>query len=203
MEATHVGQDTMLARIVGMVGAAQRSRAPIQALADRVARYFVPTVVAVALAAFVIWLAVGPEPRLIYALVAAVSVLIIACPCALGLATPMSVMTATGRGAQVGVLIKDATALERLARVDTLVVDKTGTLTEGRPVLTDVIARPAHEEAEILRDLRAGRPVGPPRRRRYVTAFQRARKFGRAAMSMDVAAQQPSAPACYRATATS
>ncbi len=133
-----------------MVGTAQRSRAPIQGLADRVSRVFVPTVVAVAITAFIVWLAVGPEPSLIFALVSAVSVLIIACPCALGLATPMSIMTATGRGAQTGVLIKDATALERMARVDTLVVDKTGTLTEGQPVLTDVLAREPFTEEEIL-----------------------------------------------------
>lgn len=150
MEATHVGQETVLARIVDMVGAAQRSRAPIQGLADRVARYFVPTVVLVALIAFSLWLWLGPDPRLAYAIVAAVSVLIIACPCALGLATPMSIMTATGRGAQAGVLIKDATALERLAGVDTLVVDKTGTLTEGRPALTDVVALAPFSEDEVL-----------------------------------------------------
>ena len=133
MEAQKVGGDTMLARIVDMVASAQRSRAPIQGLADRVASYFVPTVVLVAIIAFVVWATVGPPPSMVHALVAAVSVLIIACPCALGLATPMSIMTATGRGAQSGVLIKDAESLERFAKVDTLVVDKTGTLTEALP----------------------------------------------------------------------
>jgi Cu+-exporting ATPase len=133
MQAEKVGEETMLARIVEMVSQAQRSRAPIQGLADRVASWFVPTVVSVAAIAFVAWLSFGPAPALIFAIVAAVSVLIIACPCALGLATPMSIMTATGRGAQAGVLIKDAEALERMAKVDTLIVDKTGTLTEGRP----------------------------------------------------------------------
>ncbi|HEY5644787.1 MAG TPA: heavy metal translocating P-type ATPase [Pseudomonadales bacterium] len=150
MEALHVGGETMLARIVGMVSAAQRSRAPIQGLADRVSAVFVPAVVAVAVIAFVVWLLVGPEPSLVYALISAVSVLIIACPCALGLATPMSIMTATGRGAQSGVLIRDATALERMARVDTVVIDKTGTLTEGRPVLTDVVALADFDEQRIL-----------------------------------------------------
>jgi len=151
MEASHVGAETVLARIVEMVGSAQRSRAPIQGLADRVARWFVPIVVAVAVTAFVIWWSFGPEPSFVYALISAVSVLIIACPCALGLATPMSIMTATGRGAQAGVLIKDATALERMARVDTLVVDKTGTLTEGRPELTDVLALDPLSESDVLR----------------------------------------------------
>lgn len=150
IEATNVGDETMLAKIVGMVSAAQRSRAPIQGLADRVAGYFVPTVVAVAIVAFFIWLFFGPEPALAFAIVSAVSVLIIACPCALGLATPMSIMTATGRGAQAGVLIKEAEALERLARVDTLIVDKTGTLTEGQPKLTDVVALGEISENEIL-----------------------------------------------------
>jgi Cu+-exporting ATPase len=138
--AEKVGSETVLARIVDMVGKAQRSRAPIQALADRVAGAFVPAVVSVAILAFAAWALFGPEPALIHALVAAVSVLIIACPCALGLATPMSIMTATGRGAQAGVLIREAEALERFSTVDTLVVDKTGTLTEGKPTLTDVIA---------------------------------------------------------------
>ncbi|MBO6754735.1 MAG: heavy metal translocating P-type ATPase [Roseibium sp.] len=150
MKATHVGAETMLAKIVEMVAAAQRTRAPIQGLADKVAQYFVPTVVAVALIAFVTWLAVGPEPALVYAVVASVSVLIIACPCALGLATPMSIMTATGRGAQAGVLVKNAEALERLAKVDTVIVDKTGTLTEGRPDVSDVIALGAWAEADVL-----------------------------------------------------
>ena len=150
MEAKRVGSDTMLAKIVDMVAAAQRSRAPIQGLADKVAGYFVPTVVLSAVAAFVVWFLVGPAPSLVYAVVAAVSVLIIACPCALGLATPMSIMTATGRGAQSGVLIKDAEALERLARVDTVIVDKTGTLTEGRPVLADVIALGNLAEDDLL-----------------------------------------------------
>jgi len=139
MQAQRVGEETLLSRIVAMVASAQRSRAPIQGMADRVASYFVPTVVLVAVAAFVIWLLVGPQPALVFAIVSAVSVLIIACPCALGLATPMSIMTATGRGAQAGVLIKEAEALERMAKVDTLIVDKTGTLTEGKPELTDVI----------------------------------------------------------------
>ncbi|MBJ3763724.1 heavy metal translocating P-type ATPase [Maribius pontilimi] len=139
MEAQAVGAETTLARIVQMVSRAQRSRAPIQGLADRVASFFVPAVVAVSIAAFVAWLAFGPDASLGFAVAAAVSVLIIACPCALGLATPISIMVATGRGAQAGVLIRDAEALERFAECDVLVVDKTGTLTEGRPVLTDVV----------------------------------------------------------------
>jgi Cu+-exporting ATPase len=138
IRAERVGRDTLLARIVRMVGEAQRSRAPIQRLADIVAAYFVPAVVGVAVASFVVWLLVGPEPRLAYALVAAVSVLIIACPCALGLATPMSIMVGTGHGATAGVLIRNAEALEQLEKVDTLVVDKTGTLTEGKPRLVTV-----------------------------------------------------------------
>lgn len=139
IRAMKVGDETVLAKIVSMVASAQRSRAPIQALADRVASYFVPTVVLVAVVAFLIWLFVGPNPSFVFAIVSAVSVLIIACPCALGLATPMSIMTATGRGAQAGILIKDAEALERLANVDVLVVDKTGTLTLGKPELNDVV----------------------------------------------------------------
>ncbi len=150
IEAARVGDETMLSRIVAMVASAQRSRAPIQGMADRVASYFVPAVVSVAVLAFFVWLFVGPSPAFVFAIVSAVSVLIIACPCALGLATPMSIMTATGRGAQAGVLIKDAEALERMARVDTLVVDKTGTLTEGRPVLTDVAAFGAFDDSEVL-----------------------------------------------------
>ncbi|OOY17444.1 heavy metal translocating P-type ATPase [Thioclava sp. DLFJ4-1] len=146
MEAQAVGSETTLSRIVEMVGKAQRSRAPIQGLADRVSLYFVPAVVICAILAFIAWLAFGPSPALGYATVAAVSVLIIACPCALGLATPMSVMVGTGRGASAGVLIRDAEALERFAKVDTLIVDKTGTLTEGKPALTDVIADGASEE---------------------------------------------------------
>ena len=133
--ADRVGAGTLLAQIVRMVGEAQRSRAPIQRLADRISAYFVPAVVFVAILAFVLWVSAGPEPRLAHAVVAAVAVLIIACPCALGLATPMAIMVGTGRGATAGVLVKQAEALERLERVDTLVVDKTGTLTEGRPVL--------------------------------------------------------------------
>jgi P-type Cu+ transporter len=140
MEARKVGAETMLARIVALVAEAQRSRAPIQSLADRVAAYFVPAVVAIAVLAFFAWLVFGPSPSLAYAVVAAVSVLIIACPCALGLATPISIMVATGRGAREGVLVRHAEALERLAAVDTVIVDKTGTLTEGKPALTDVKA---------------------------------------------------------------
>ncbi|MGI9510742.1 MAG: heavy metal translocating P-type ATPase, partial [Geminicoccaceae bacterium] len=150
MRADRVGADTMLAKIVDLVAKAQRSRAPVQALADRVAAWFVPSVVAIAILAFIAWLAFGPSPTITYALVAAVSVLIIACPCALGLATPMSIMVATGRGAQAGVLVRDAEALERLAKVDCLVIDKTGTLTEGHPTLTDCRPAVGFEESELL-----------------------------------------------------
>jgi P-type Cu+ transporter len=150
MKAETVGSETMLSAIVEMVAKAQRSRAPIQGLADRVSGWFVPAVVLVAIASFIVWALFGPEPSMAYAIVSAVSVLIIACPCALGLATPMSVMTATGRGAQAGVLIKDAEALERLARVDTLIVDKTGTLTEGKPKLTEIIAAEGFGEVDVL-----------------------------------------------------
>jgi Cu+-exporting ATPase len=151
MRAERVGRETLLARIVQLVAEAQRSRAPIQRLADSVAAWFVPAVVGVAALAFVGWAAFGPEPRFAYALVAAVSVLIIACPCALGLATPMSIMVGGGRGASAGVLVKDAEALEALQRVDTLVVDKTGTLTEGRPRLAAVAGVDGTDEAEVLR----------------------------------------------------
>ena len=151
MRAERVGADTLLAQIVRMVSEAQRSRAPIQKLADRVSGYFVPAVVAVAVVTFIIWATAGPEPRLAYALVNAVAVLIIACPCALGLATPMSIMVGTGRGATAGVLIKNAEALEVLEKVDTLVVDKTGTLTAGKPRLAAVVAVEGVDEAELLR----------------------------------------------------
>jgi Cu+-exporting ATPase len=150
MRAERVGSDTLLAQIVRMVSEAQRSRAPIQRLADVVSSYFVPTVVLVAVVTFIIWGLFGPEPRMAYALVNAVAVLIIACPCALGLATPMSIMVGTGRGATAGVLIRNAEALEVLEKVDTLVVDKTGTLTEGKPRLTTVVALPDHSESELL-----------------------------------------------------
>ena len=151
IEAIRVGSDTMLAQIVQMVTNAQRSRAPIQKYADKVAGLFVPVVIAIAALSFVAWAIWGPAPALSYALVAAVAVLIIACPCALGLATPMSIMTATGRGAQAGVLIKNAEALERFEKVDTLIVDKTGTLTQGKPRLVAVLPEGGHEEAEVLR----------------------------------------------------
>jgi P-type Cu+ transporter len=151
MRAERVGGDTLLAQIVRMVSEAQRSRAPIQKLADLVSSYFVPAVVTVAVITFAVWAMVGPEPRLAFALVNAVAVLIIACPCALGLATPMSIMVGTGRGATAGVLIKNAEALEILEKVDTLVVDKTGTLTEGKPRLVSVIALEGHDEAGVLR----------------------------------------------------
>ncbi|ANK89070.1 MULTISPECIES: heavy metal translocating P-type ATPase [unclassified Rhizobium] len=150
MSAEKVGADTVLSRIVDMVAKAQRSRAPIQGAVDRVSAVFVPAVVAIAILAFVVWAAIGPEPSLANALLAAVAVLIIACPCALGLATPMSIMIATGRGAGEGVLIKDAEALERFSKVDTLIVDKTGTLTEGNPVLTDIVAVGGVEENRLL-----------------------------------------------------
>ena len=151
MRADKIGRDTLLSQIVQMVATAQRSRAPIQRLADRVAGLFVPTVIAVALIAFAAWALFGPEPRFAYGLVAAVSVLIIACPCALGLATPMSIMVGIGRGAQAGVLIKNAEALERMEKIDTLVIDKTGTLTEGKPKVVAVIALPGFDEASVLR----------------------------------------------------
>ncbi|MEZ5967511.1 MAG: copper-translocating P-type ATPase [Hyphomonas sp.] len=150
MTATHVGDETLLARIVKMVAAAQRSRAPIQGLADTVSGWFVPTVVLVALVTFAIWLAIGPEPRFAHALVNAVAVLIIACPCALGLATPMSIMVATGKGAQAGVLVRNADALETMEKVDTLVVDKTGTLTEGHPELVTVEPVGGISEQDLL-----------------------------------------------------
>lgn len=151
IEARRVGADTVLSQIVEMVAKAQRSRAPIQKLADSVAGKFVPAVIGVAVIAFIVWSFVGPEPAMAYALVSAVAVLIIACPCALGLATPMSIMTATGRGAQAGVLIKNAEALERFAQVDTLIVDKTGTLTVGKPKLASVLSQEGLDENELLR----------------------------------------------------
>jgi Cu+-exporting ATPase len=150
MEAQKVGAETVLSQIIRMVAEAQRSRAPIQKLADVVAGYFVPVVIGIALIAFVIWYFFGPEPRLAHALIAAVSVLIIACPCALGLATPMSIMVATGKGATMGVLFKNAEAIETLRKVTTLVVDKTGTLTEGKPKLVEVIAAPGIDKNKVL-----------------------------------------------------
>ncbi|NWG23683.1 MAG: heavy metal translocating P-type ATPase [Pseudorhodoplanes sp.] len=151
VEARKVGRDTMLAQIVQLVAQAQRSRAPIQRMADQVSGWFVPAVIATALVAFGAWALWGPEPRLSYGLVAAVAVLIIACPCALGLATPMSIMVGVGRGAQTGVLIRDAEALERMETVDTLVVDKTGTLTEGRPAVTAIVPADGWSETDLLR----------------------------------------------------
>ena len=151
MKAEKVGRGTMLAQIVQMVAAAQRSRAPVQRLADRVASWFVPAVIVIAFISFAAWAAYGPEPRFVYGLVAAVTVLIIACPCALGLATPMSIMVGIGRGALAGILIKNAEALERMERVDTLVIDKTGTLTEGKPKVVAVVPAAGVADAEILR----------------------------------------------------
>jgi len=173
MRAERVGADTLLAQIVGLVAEAQRSRAPLQRVADRVAAWFVPAVVAVAAVAFAVWAAVGPEPRLAHALIAAVSVLIIACPCALGLATPISIMVASGRGAQSGVLFRDATAIETLREIDTLVVDKTGTLTEGRPSLRTVVPRGGRTEADALALAAAlERPSEHPLARAIVGAAQ-------------------------------
>ncbi|MBC7312928.1 MAG: copper-translocating P-type ATPase, partial [Rhizobium sp.] len=151
MEAGRVGADTMLSQIVKMVAEAQRSRAPIQRLADQVSGWFVPIVVLIALASFLLWVFLGPEPRFAHGLVAAVAVLIIACPCALGLATPMSIMVGVGKGASLGVLIKNAEALERFEKVDTLVLDKTGTLTEGQPRLTAIVPAPGLSDADVLR----------------------------------------------------
>src|SRR6185312_1169721 len=150
MRAERIGADTMLAHIIQMVAEAQRSRAPIQRLADRVSAWFVPAVILVAIGAFVVWMVLGPAPQLAYALVAAVSVLIIACPCALGLATPMSIMVGVGRGATAGVLIKNAEALETLERIDTLVVDKTGTLTEGKPRVVAIEPAGETDESTLL-----------------------------------------------------
>src|SRR4029453_11791339 len=151
MRAERIGRDTLLAQIVHMVSEAQRSRAPIQRLADVVSSYFVPAIVLVAVLTFIGRGGWGPEPRLAYGLVNALAVLIIACPCALGLATPMSIMVATGRGAMAGVLVKNAEALELIEKVDTLTVDKTGTLTEGKPRLTVVKAVPGFSEGDVLR----------------------------------------------------
>jgi Cu+-exporting ATPase len=151
MKAEKIGNDTLLARIVQMVGNAQRSRAPIQRVADTVAGYFVPAVLLSAVLTFVVWAVWGPEPRFAFALVNAVAVLIIACPCALGLATPMSIMVGVGRGAQLGILVRDAVALERLEKIDTLAIDKTGTLTEGRPTLTEIAVAPGQTEDDLLR----------------------------------------------------
>jgi Cu+-exporting ATPase len=151
VRAEKIGQDTMLARIVQMVAEAQRSRAPIQRLADQVAGWFVPAVLAVAILAFGVWAIWGPEPRLAHGLIVAVSVLIIACPCALGLATPMSIMVGIGRGAGLGVLIKNAEALERMEKVDTIIVDKTGTLTEGKPSVTGIVTAEGFDEDALLR----------------------------------------------------
>src|ERR1700704_2215759 len=151
MRADRIGRETLLSQIVQMVADAQRSRAPIQRLADQVAGWFVPTVIAVAVIAFGVWAVFGPEPRMAFGLVAAVSVLIIACPCALGLATPMSIMVGVGRGAHAGVLIKNAEALERMEKIDTLVVDKTGTLTEGKPKVVAIVPAAAFDESDLLR----------------------------------------------------
>ena len=171
VRADKVGRDTMLARIVQMVADAQRSRAPIQRMADRVAGWFVPVVIAVAVIAAIVWATVGPEPRLAHALIVAVAVLIIACPCALGLATPVSIMVGVGRGAGLGVLIKNAEALERMEKVDTLVVDKTGTLTEGRPSVTHVAPAAGFDRDDVLRLAAAvERPSEHPLARAVVNA---------------------------------
>src|SRR5262249_48367524 len=183
MRAQKVGRDTVLARIVALVAAAQRSRAPIQRLADQVAGWFVPAVIAVALAAFAAWAAFGPEPRLGYAVVAAVTVLIIACPCALGLATPMSIMVGVGRGARAGVLVKDAEALERMERVTTLVVDKTGTLTEGKPRVVAIVPVGGTAENELLR---------------LAASVERASEHPLARAIVDAAAERHLAPADAR-----
>jgi len=174
IEAQKVGRDTMLSQIVQLVAEAQRSRAPIQRLADQVSGYFVPVVIGVAVLAFAAWAIWGPEPRFSYGLVAAVAVLIIACPCALGLATPMSIMVGVGRGAGAGVLIKNAEALEHMEKVDTLVVDKTGTLTEGRPAVTAIVPAEGFTEAEVLRlSASAERPSEHPLAVAIVEAAER------------------------------
>ena len=179
MRAERVGDETLLARIVALVADAQRSRAPIQRLADRVAAWFVPAVLGAAALTFLLWALLGPAPRLAHALVAAVSVLIIACPCALGLATPMSIMVAVGRGARAGVLVKDAAALEALAGVDTLAVDKTGTLTEGRPRIVGIEGDTRKRCASPPRSREAAsipwRPRSRRRRRRRGSCPRRSR----------------------------
>src|SRR6266571_1713102 len=151
MGAERVGSETLLAQIVQLVSQAQRSRAPIQRLADRVSAWFVPAVIAIAVVTFIAWSFLGPDPRFAHGLVNAVAVLIIACPCALGLATPIAIMVSTGRGATAGVLIKNAEALEILEKVDTLVLDKTGTLTEGKPRVTSMVITPGADESEVIR----------------------------------------------------
>jgi Cu+-exporting ATPase len=183
MRAEKIGRDTMLARIVQMVAAAQRSRAPIQRLADQVAGWFVPTVIAVAVIAFAAWSVFGPEPRFAFGLVAAVSVLIIACPCALGLATPMSIMVGVGRGAQAGVLIKNAEALERMEKIDTLIVDKTGTLTEGKPKVVAIVPAAGFDEAEVLRLAASVEQASEHPLALAIVAAARERKLGLAAVS--------------------
>ncbi len=150
MRADHVGGDTLLSQIVKMVSEAQRTRAPIQRLADRVSSYFVPAVILTAIITFIVWYLVGPQPRFAHALVNAVAVLIVACPCALGLATPMAIMVGTGRGTGAGILIRNAEALELFGKVNTLLVDKTGTLTEGKPTLNKVVPQPGFNENELL-----------------------------------------------------
>ncbi len=184
MRAGKVGRDTLIAQIVQMVSTAQRSRAPIQRLADQVSGWFVPAVIAVAVIAFVAWATFGPEPRIPYGIVAAVSVLIIACPCALGLATPMSIMVGVGRGAQAGVLIRNAEALERMEKVDTLVVDKTGTLTEGRPKVVAIVPASGFVENEVLRfaasvERPSEHPLAPRDRRGRDRAAHRTRPRAR------------------------
>jgi P-type Cu+ transporter len=183
MRAERVGRDTVLAQIVRMVSEAQRTRAPIQRLADTVSAWFVPAVVLIAVAAFLAWLLWGPEPRFALALVCAVSVLIIACPCALGLATPMAIMVGTGRGAAAGVLIKNAEALERFEKVDTLVVDKTGTLTEGRPRLADVGPAPGFSEDDVLRLAAAIEQASEHPLAEAIVACARSRHLGPSAVS--------------------
>ena len=175
MRAERVGSDTLLAQIVRMVEEAQRSRAPIQKLADVVAGYFVPAVVVVAVLTFIVWALFGPEPAMAYALVNAVAVLIIACPCALGLATPMSIMVGTGRGATAGVLIKNAEALEVMEKIDTLVVDKTGTLTEGKPRLVSLIPAAAKTKTKFSAWQRVSSGVASIRSRRAIVDGTRER----------------------------
>src|SRR5439155_9811280 len=175
IRADRLGKDTLLSQIVGMVSQAQRSRAPIQRLADVISSYFVPAVVVAAIITFIVWWSAGPEPRLSHSLLNAVAVLIIACPCALGLATPISIMVGVGRGAAAGVLIRDAEALERLEQVDTLVIDKTGTLTEGRPSVVGVVPASGHVEGEVLR---------------YAASVERASEHPLAAAIVAAASQQ-------------